>query len=129
LLQGGAGEEHEETVYEARAKLWKHDDVSSKDPAGKETTKKEFVEHGISIVRLKKDTKSGRVRVLGRSDANGKVQINFALFPTLNIKLEKAFLTFLAFDGTEPKLFRLKLRSAETAGKLKEALEENVPSS
>ena len=69
LLSGGAGEENEATLYEARAKLWRHE---SKEEGGK----KEFVEHGISIVRLKKPKDgNGKPRMLARSDANGHVQI------------------------------------------------------
>lgn len=35
----------------------------------------------------------------------------------------------MGFEGTEPKLFRIKLRNAEMAGKLKDAIEEHVASS
>ena len=68
LLNGGAGEEDEETIYEGRAKLWRHESRNG-------GAAKEFVEHGISIVKLKRHESTGKVRMLGRSDANGRVQI------------------------------------------------------
>jgi hypothetical protein len=73
-LNGGAGEEDEETLHEFRAKLWKHEPKS--DGSGV----KDFVEHGISILKLKKNKESGKLRMLARSDANGRVQIVSDLF-------------------------------------------------
>lgn len=119
-------------MTEARAKLWKHESKSGSDA-------KEMLEHGISIVKLKKNA-DGKVRLLGRSDANGRVQMvretqssriqkadrlcqNFSLFPKLKINAEKAFLTFMGFEGTEPMMFRLRLRNADLANQLKAAIE------
>lgn len=73
-MKGGAGEENEETIYEARAKLWKNEKRKVKE-GDSEVEKTEFVEHGISIVKLNRNKETGKVRMLGRSDANGRVQI------------------------------------------------------
>jgi hypothetical protein len=51
---------------------------------------------------------------------------NFSLFPSMTIKLEKAFLTFMGFEGTDPMLFRLRLKNVEVASQLKAAIEGEV---
>lgn len=53
-------------------------------------------------------------------------QQNFAMFKDLTIKLEKSFLIFMAFEDGQPMLLRLKLRNAELAGNLKNAIEAEV---
>ena len=51
---------------------------------------------------------------------------NFTLFASLKLTQEKAFVTFLGFDGTEPMMFRLRLKNAELAAKFKEAVDGGV---
>ena len=51
---------------------------------------------------------------------------NFSLFPSMTIKMEKAFLTFMGFEGTDPMLFRLRLKNVEVASQLKAAIEGEV---
>ena len=40
--------------------------------------------------------------------------------------MEKAFLTFMGFEGTDPMLFRLRLKNVEVASQLKAAIEGEV---
>lgn len=51
---------------------------------------------------------------------------NFRLTPSFDAKLEKTFLTFLGFDGQEPMMYRLRVKTKEDAEAMAQALEKAV---
>ncbi|KAL7004372.1 hypothetical protein EMMF5_006063 [Cystobasidiomycetes sp. EMM_F5] len=120
LTGEGAGEENEVTLAEGRVKLYKMEEREGR---------KEYVEHGVNIVKVKRDGSTGKLRLLGRNDANGRVNVNFSLSsPTssMNLKVEKAFLSLLGFDKGSPCPMRFRFKNAEGASSFKAALESAV---
>lgn len=70
VLQG-EGEENEETLgKELRAKLYLFVTTPATDDAPQKT---EWKDHGIAIFKVKRNTETGKIRLLGRNEANGRV--------------------------------------------------------
>jgi nucleoporin NUP2 len=120
LLAEGEGEQDEDTVHEARAKLF----VMEKDEAGAVAWK----ERGVGLIKVKTHKETGKTRLLGRHVANGRVTLNFLLYPTLKISKAAKTLSFVAFDElNQPLNVRLRLKDDELAQGLQSAIESKVP--
>ena len=109
-------------MYEARCKLWKLEDN------GKNEGKKTYVEYGVNNLRIKRDKTTGKTRILCRGDANGKVNVNFAVHKALDVKVEKTYLHFLGFDEAgQPLPLRVRVKTLDGAKQLKEEIDAVVP--
>ena len=71
----GPGEEDEETVGESswRAKVWQLGKARSEDGKEKEGASAEWVDFGVSFVRLKKHKTTGTKRILARHSKTGHI--------------------------------------------------------
>ncbi|GAA5977245.1 hypothetical protein JCM10908_004907 [Rhodotorula pacifica] len=106
----GEGEEGEEVLHASRCKVYRIEGGNSKDL-------------GIANAQLKE--KEGKVRMLARNETNGKVVVNFSLYPSLTLKREKIFLTFLGFDeNAKPTTYRLKFKTVEIVEEFEEAVND-----
>ncbi|WVN88213.1 uncharacterized protein L203_103414 [Cryptococcus depauperatus CBS 7841] len=110
----GAGEENEDTLYEVRGKLNKLEDGR-------------YISEGLGIFKMKKEKKGSRRRLLMRTDGNGNVIMNMVLKSTFSPSADGSFLKFLGFntDG-KPTLYALRVKTAQSAEKVKEALAKEV---
>ncbi|GAA5960219.1 hypothetical protein JCM21900_000553 [Sporobolomyces salmonicolor] len=113
----GVGEEGETAFYTARAKVWT---LSGPKAEG----------GGIAVVSIKEREEDGKkkLRLLGRTEVNGKVVINFSLYPDLApVVEEEKFVRFMGFDEKgQPASYRLLIKKelvGEFVAKLKEAVE------
>lgn len=113
----GEGEENEETMYTVRAKLYKLTKTSDKS---------EWKDLGVGMFRLKKHKENNARRALMRNSATGRIIINFRLFETLSPTLTKLNVSFVGHDDGVPASFRIRVKTAEQAQELKDALDREV---
>ncbi|WFD29005.1 hypothetical protein MSPP1_000009 [Malassezia sp. CBS 17886] len=116
LTDAGEGEENEKTLHEVRAKIWKMDDGKWQDL-------------GISIFRLKKDTRTDKTRVLARNAVNGNVVLNFLLYAGMKVTRDKSALCFTGFVDANPCTLRCKVKTDSAAEALQEALADEARAS
>ena len=109
LTSAGQGEEGEETKHEVRAKIWKLEGGQWQDL-------------GVTVFRIKKSTDTGKCRVLARNAVNGNVVLNFLLYTGLKVSCEKSVLSFVGMMDAKPCSLRCKVKTAEAAESLKDAL-------
>ncbi|PKI82812.1 hypothetical protein MVES1_003760 [Malassezia vespertilionis] len=109
LAGTGEGEEGEETLHEARTKIWKLDGGSWQDL-------------GVTIFRIKKNKDTGKSRVLARNAVNGNVVLNFLLYSGLKVTVDKTVLSFVGLMDAKPSSLRCKVKTAHGAVSLKDAL-------
>lgn len=109
----GEGEEGENTLHEARTKLWK-------------LAEGKWQDLGVCNLKLKKRQDSNKVRVLARNAVNGSVALNFFLYKALKVTQDKNVLTFLGFEDAKPCNLRCKVKTNDGAQELKEALETHA---
>ena len=109
----GEGEEGEDTLHEARTKLWK-------------LAEGKWQDLGVCNLKLKKRQDSNKVRVLARNAVNGSVALNFFLYKALKVTQDKNVLTFLGFEDAKPCNLRCKVKTNDGAQELKEALETHA---
>ncbi|GAA5860279.1 hypothetical protein JCM1840_002845 [Sporobolomyces johnsonii] len=113
----GVGEEGETAFYTARAKVWTLTGATAEGG-------------GIAVVSIKERDEDGKkkLRLLGRTEVNGKIVINFSLYPDLAPVVEEdKFVRFMGFDDKgQPASYRLLIKKeliGEFVAKLKEAVE------
>lgn len=58
------------------------------------------------------------------SELTRPAQQNFRLQPSFTVKLDKTFLTFTGFEGTEPMNYRVRVKTADEAQTLQKHLED-----
>ena len=93
LAAGGPGEEDEDILFEVRAKALMYDNEQ-----------KEWPIQGLGPLRVLKDRKTGKTRILLRQDPSGRVVLNAAL------------MNAMSYDYTKPK--GVKMGVATDDGKL-----------
>ncbi|KEI39201.1 uncharacterized protein L969DRAFT_17136 [Mixia osmundae IAM 14324] len=114
LTSGGAGEENEETLSEIRAKLFVTQNGEA-SPFG-----------GVTVLKLKKNTTTDKCRILGRSDTNGRVVLNFSLHKNLEIKVAPKEISFIGFnDQGDLTSFRGRIKPG-AADEFAQAVKESV---
>ncbi|KAG0698127.1 hypothetical protein DFH29DRAFT_1019689 [Suillus ampliporus] len=113
----GEGEEDEETMHTVKAKVFK---------LSKTSDKSEWKELGVGMFRLKKHNETGARRALMRNSATGRIIMNFRLFASLTPTLLKTMVSFVGHDDGAPASFRIRVKSAEQAQELKDALDREV---
>ncbi|BGP33690.1 hypothetical protein JCM10296v2_005494 [Rhodotorula toruloides] len=108
----GEGEEGEDVLHSVRGKVWRIEGGQSS-------------ELGIANVAVKERKEGGKVRLLARNETNGAVLINFSLYPSLSLKKEKVFVTFLGFGpDAKPVTYRLRFKDVAMVEEFVDAVEE-----
>ncbi|KAG8745703.1 hypothetical protein FRC10_007183 [Ceratobasidium sp. 414] len=111
----GAGEENEDTMYSARARVLKF-------------YKQSWVGVGIGNFKIKHDRETKKRRVLHRLEGNGRVVVNIRVFEHMDpVKEPKGILRFTGTDEEgQPMLYRVKVKTDEEAEALFAVLNEAV---
>ncbi|KAM0790056.1 hypothetical protein ACM66B_005384 [Microbotryomycetes sp. NB124-2] len=112
LFGQGAGEEGESVLHQVKTKVY----VLAKEGAQ---------EKGVGVLSIKeKDGDNGKKvrRVLTRNEGNNSVMMNFLIQPSMQPKIEKTFVTILGFEGSEPTMYRLRVKTKEMAEELYQRL-------
>ncbi|KAK4051696.1 hypothetical protein OIO90_004646 [Microbotryomycetes sp. JL221] len=110
----GEGEEGETSLHQVRAKAFKL--------GGEEPTML-----GLGVLSIKEkqgdDGKKTR-RVLMRNEGNNSVMMNFRITPSFQPRVEKTFVSFLGFEGSEPATYRVRVKTKEMADELGQKLRD-----
>ncbi|KAL9045609.1 MAG: hypothetical protein Q9214_001375, partial [Letrouitia sp. 1 TL-2023] len=123
LSNGGPGEDDEDIIYDVKAKALKYD-------AKKETPeKKEWVTRGVGRCRVMKHRETGKVRILMRQEAIGKIALNVGLLPSLQYVQEKKCVRVpVPVDKGKIESWMVQVGKVEDAATLARVLEENKSS-
>jgi len=113
----GEGEEDETTVHTSKVKVYRMVQKEGKS---------EWAEVGVGMLRLKKHKEKEARRVLARNSANGKIMLNFKIYPGLNATRTKQALTFIGHHEGKMTTYRLRLKDEPAAIALKDALDAEV---
>lgn len=119
LMSGRVGEEDENVVYEVRAKATSMDSQA-----------KEFVSRGVGPLRILKHRTTGQPRALLRADPGGRIALNSGLMKQGKYKNIGANTVSGPFADSKGMVgaWRLRVKTADEATQLLQALEENTPS-
>ncbi|CAE6428613.1 unnamed protein product [Rhizoctonia solani] len=111
----GAGEENEDTVFGARARVLRFYNQA-------------WVGVGIGQFKIKYDRETKKRRVLHRLEGTGRVVLNCGLFEEMNPVLEsKGLMRFTATDEQgHPMLYRVKVKTEAEAEALTNSLKEAI---
>ncbi|CAE6462023.1 hypothetical protein ACGC1H_001698 [Rhizoctonia solani] len=111
----GAGEENEDTVFGARARVLRFYNQA-------------WVGVGIGQFKIKYDRETKKRRVLHRLEGTGRVVLNCGLFEEMNPVLEsKGLMRFTATDDQgHPMLYRVKVKTEAEAESLTTSLKEAI---
>ncbi|CAE6448416.1 unnamed protein product [Rhizoctonia solani] len=111
----GAGEENEDTVFSARARVLRFYNQA-------------WVGVGIGQFKIKFDRETKKRRVLHRLEGTGRVVLNCGLFAEMNPVLEsKGLMRFTATDEQgHPMLYRVKVKTEAEAESLTDSLKEAI---
>ncbi|KAK7685168.1 hypothetical protein QCA50_011531 [Cerrena zonata] len=121
----GEGEENEDTIHEARVKMYKMGKNKEGVP--------DWLDQGVGIVRLKKHKETSARRLLMRNSHSGKIVLNFNLYSGLTPTQAKNVISLVGHDNSDsaetsgaatPMRFRIK--TEQDAAALKSALEREV---
>ncbi|KAI4165989.1 MAG: hypothetical protein LQ342_000420 [Letrouitia transgressa] len=120
LSNGGPGEDDEDIIYDVKAKALKYD-------AKKETPeKKEWVTRGVGRCRVLKHRETGKVRILMRQEAIGKIALNVGLLPSLwYVQEKKCVRVPVPVDQGKIESWMVQVGKVEDAAALARVLEEN----
>ena len=121
--QTATGEENEVALFSSRSKLFRFD-----------ATSKQWKERGIGEMKILRNTKSGRFRVLMRREQVRKVCCNHFITPGMTIGLQensdKALIWGTSCDFADqtakPEQFALKFKLPESAQEFKRIFEDCV---
>ncbi|KAH8811697.1 hypothetical protein F5884DRAFT_672763 [Xylogone sp. PMI_703] len=124
LTKGGAGEENENIVHEARAKALKY--VPKEEGQGSPWETK-----GLGPLRVLKHKETGNSRILLRADPSGKIVMNKSILGNVEYKASGKTLKLLTAgeNGGALETWILQLKTPEIAESLAKALEANKSSS
>lgn len=110
LSRGGAGEEDEDVIIEARSR-------------GLKLIDNNWISQGVGLLRILKNRKTSRSRVLLRADPSGNVLLNAILMKEIHYKLQGTGIYFPVFKAEGPPeqwALRLKKPDSEQVGGLME---------
>ena len=119
LMSGRVGEEDENVVYEVRAKATSLDSQA-----------KEFVSRGVGPLRILKNRTTGQPRALLRADPGGRIALNSGLMKQGKYKNVGANTISGPFADSKGVVgaWRLRVKTADEAKELLQALEQNTHS-
>ncbi|CAE6422611.1 unnamed protein product [Rhizoctonia solani] len=111
----GAGEENEDTIFGARARVLRFYNQA-------------WVGVGIGQFKIKYDRETKKRRVLHRLEGTGRVVLNCGLFNEMNPVLEsKGLMRFTALDDQgHPMLYRVKVKTEAEAESLTNSLKDAI---
>ncbi|CCH60267.1 hypothetical protein TBLA_0C04710 [Henningerozyma blattae CBS 6284] len=117
-----SGEEEEEVIYQANAKLYQLQDV-----------KEGWKERGVGHIRINKNRTSGKYRIIMRSRALLKVLLNISLIKGLSVSKGfpgslqgEKFIRIITFtDNKTPMQYALKTGKKEIAEELYDKIQES----
>lgn len=114
----GAGEETEETIHEIRAKLFVKGSESE--------TAVQWQTAGVGVLRLNRDTTTGKTRLLLRSDGIGRVLLNASIYKDMPVKRPSGNVLLLVCGDAEGQLkpHQVRVKTKENADALLSALEK-----
>ncbi|KAG8743111.1 hypothetical protein FRC12_015150 [Ceratobasidium sp. 428] len=111
----GAGEENEDTLYAARARVLRF-------------YKQSWVGVGIGNFKIKYDRETAKRRVLHRLEGTGRVVVNIRMFEQMDpVKESKGVLRFTGTDDQgQLMLYRVKVKTEEEADALFKSFNEAI---
>ncbi|KAI1946813.1 hypothetical protein LOZ57_003583 [Ophidiomyces ophidiicola] len=110
LTKGGAGEEDEDVKFEVRAR-------------GLKLNEGAWEIKGLGALRILKNRKSGRSRMLLRASPSGGVILNSLLFPEVEYRQRGNSVKFLVPTSQKPEQWALTVRTPAMAAELSSAME------
>ncbi|KAK1236320.1 hypothetical protein PQX77_000436 [Marasmius sp. AFHP31] len=113
----GEGEENEDTVHSVKSKVYK---------MKKEDGKSSWADLGTGLLKLKKHKTGEQRRLLLRNSSNGKININFNLYPGLAPSQTQKTLSFVGHEGGNAQAYMIRVKTEEQARELKEALDREI---
>lgn len=116
LAAGGPGEENEDILFEVRAKALMYD-----------SEKKEWPIQGLGPLRVLKDRKTEKTRILLRQDPSGRIVLNAALMSAMSYDYSKPKGVKMGVATDEGKLntWMIKVGKDDDATRLSDVLESN----
>ncbi|RDW82002.1 hypothetical protein BP6252_03114 [Coleophoma cylindrospora] len=122
LTKGGPGEEHEDCIYEVRAKALK---FTPSDAGNPWSTK------GLGPLRVLKHKENNATRVLLRADPSGTIVLNKGILAGVEYAANGKTLKFLCTSdsGSGLETWMLQVKTPESATALAQVLESNKSSS
>ncbi|KAG5734464.1 Nucleoporin nup61 [Termitomyces sp. T112] len=116
----GKGEEDEDTVHDARLRVFKLHETDSGSS---------WTDLGIGILRIKKHREAGTRRILLRNSGTGKIVLNFKLYSGLKPIQNKKSLSFVGHDETgASQTYTVRLADEKAATTLREVLQKEIAS-
>ncbi|KAJ8077197.1 hypothetical protein AAF712_004094 [Marasmius tenuissimus] len=113
----GEGEENEDTVHSVKSKVYK---------MKKEDGKSSWADLGTGLLKLKKHKTGEQRRLLLRNSSNGKININFNLYPGLAPSQSQKTLSFVGHEGGNAQAYMIRVKTEEQARELKEVLDREI---
>ncbi|KAF9940258.1 hypothetical protein BGZ67_008025 [Mortierella alpina] len=110
LVETREGEEDEETVYEARAKLYAVVDG-------------DYADLGVGPFRVNENKETKKRRMIMRTGGTGIIALNSWIIQGMGPKRDKNNVTVFAFEGDKPKKFLVRVKEEKTAEELFKELE------
>lgn len=116
LAAGGPGEENEDILFEVRAKALMYDSEKKKWPI-----------QGLGPLRVLKDRKTGKTRILLRQDPSGRIVLNAALMTAMSYDYSKprGVKLGVATDNGKLSTWMIKVGKDDDATGLSSVLESN----
>ena len=116
LAAGGPGEEDEDILFEVRAKALMYD-----------SEKKEWPIQGLGPLRVLKDRKTGKTRILLRQDPSGRIVLNAALMSAMSYDYSKpkGVKMGVATDNGKLSTWMIKVGKDDDATRLSGVLESH----
>ncbi|KAG6860765.1 hypothetical protein C0995_007797 [Termitomyces sp. Mi166 len=116
----GKGEEDEDTIHDARLKVFRLNETDSGSS---------WADLGIGILRIKKHRETSTRRILLRNSSTGKIILNFKLYSGLKPTQNKKSLVFVGHDETgASQTYTVRLADEKAATTLREVLQKEIAS-
>jgi len=110
------GEEHEETLYQTRAKLY----IMEREGGWKE--------RGTGLLKLNVRQSDGRApRLIMRADGVLRLILNVSLYVGMQTKVDQRYLRATVFEEGTRQFITIRTANDKIAAELAEAIHENVP--
>ncbi|TDL26197.1 hypothetical protein BD410DRAFT_895609 [Rickenella mellea] len=113
----GEGEEDEETIHTVRVKCYKLKEGEAK---------REWADHGVGFLRLKKHKTTEDRRMLLRNSGNGKIIINFKLYSGLKPARSKNAVSFVGHEDGKTAMYRIRMKEEAQASAFMEVLDREL---
>ncbi|KAH0827861.1 hypothetical protein J3R83DRAFT_3488 [Lanmaoa asiatica] len=132
----GEGEENEETTHVVRCKVYrlsKSEDKSEWKDLGVGSFSLLWLESALmyrfsptGMFRLKKHKETNVRRILMRNSNTGRILINSRIYGGLKLSMTNTSISFIGYENSTPTSFRVRVKTEEQAGDLKQAMEREI---